>query len=118
MPIAKAIGEILDRTKSTAAGEYLFTMENGKAFTVQLFQRRVSTKALNQCGIPYLKPYTTRHTFAWTLAIRTDPNRLVDLMGHASKQMIYEVYGKYTKGLEQDRLAILRYFGKDFKTPL
>ncbi len=40
-------------------------------------------------------------------------NRLVNLMGHASKQMIYEVYGKYTKGLERDRLAILRYFGKE-----
>ncbi|MDD2541155.1 MAG: hypothetical protein PHH28_08935 [Desulfuromonadaceae bacterium] len=47
--------------------------------------------------------------------IRTDQNRLVDLMGHASKQMIFEVYGKYTEGLEQDRLAILRYFGRDFK---
>jgi integrase len=51
------------------------------------------------------------------LTIRVDQNRLVDLMGHASKQMIYEVYGKYTEGLEQDRLAILRYFGRDFKNP-
>ena len=38
-------------------------------------------------------------------------------MGHASKQMIFEVYGKYTEGLEQDRRAILRYFGRDFKNP-
>jgi integrase len=38
-------------------------------------------------------------------------------MGHASKQMIFEVYGKYTKGLESDRLAIFRYFGRDFKKP-
>jgi len=118
IPITKAIGEILDQAKSSSGGEYLFTMENGKTFTAELFQRRVWVKAIKTAGIPYRKPYTTRHTFAaWALAIRTDPNRLVDLMGHASKQMIYEVYGKYTKGLEQDRLAILRYFGKDFKTP-
>ena len=118
IPITKAIGEILEHARNTAQGEYLFTMEAGKHFTAELFQRRVWVKAVKEAGIPYRKPYTTRHTFAaWALAIRTDPNRLVDLMGHASKQMIYEVYGKYTKGLEQDRLAILRYFGKDFKIP-
>jgi integrase len=118
IPITKAIGEILEQAQKAATSEYLFTMDNGKTFTAELFQRRVWVKAIKAAGIPYRKPYTTRHTFAaWALAIRTDPNRLVDLMGHASKQMIYEVYGKYTKGLEQDRLAILRYFGKDFKTP-
>jgi len=36
------------------------------------------------------------------------------LMGHASKQMVYEVYGKYVEGLEKDRMAILRYFVRDF----
>jgi integrase len=35
-------------------------------------------------------------------------------MGHASKQMIFEVYGRYVEGLEKDRLAILRNFGRDF----
>ncbi|WP_156912175.1 hypothetical protein [Citrifermentans bremense] len=40
---------------------------------------------------------------------------LVNLMGHASKQMIYELYGRYVEGLEQDRLKILAYFGRDFK---
>jgi len=93
-------------------------MENGKTFSAELFQRRVWTKAMKLAGIPYRKPYTTRHTFAaWALVLRTDPNRLVDLMGHASKQMVFETYGKYTEGLEQDRLAILRYFGRDFRTP-
>jgi len=41
----------------------------------------------------------------------------VEINRHASKQMVYEVYGKYTEGLEQDRLAILRYYGRDFKNP-
>ncbi|QXM09166.1 hypothetical protein [Geomonas subterranea] len=91
-------------------------MENGMTFTAERFQRRVWVKALKQAVVQYRKPYTARHTFAaWALAIRTDQNRLVNLMGHASKQMIYEVYGRYVEGLEQDRLRILSYFGRDFK---
>lgn len=35
-------------------------------------------------------------------------------MGHASKQMIYEVYGNYVEGLEDDAEAILEYYGEDF----
>lgn len=115
IPITKAISEILDHAIQNATGEYLFKMKDGKIFTAELFQRRVWVKAMKASGIPYRKPYTTRHTFAaWALAIRTDQNRLVSLMGHASKQMVYEVYGKYTEGLEKDRMAILRYFGRDF----
>ncbi len=48
------------------------------------------------------------------LCIRQDLNKLVDLMGHASKRMIYDVYGKYVKGLEEDRLLVLEYFGRDY----
>lgn len=115
IPVTVAIGEILDFAKEHARGEYLFTMQNGDTFKAELFQRRVWRKALTVSGIAYRKPYTTRHTFAaWALAIRVDQNRLVSLMGHASKQMVYEVYGKYVEGLEKDRMAILRYFGRDF----
>jgi integrase len=35
-------------------------------------------------------------------------------MGHGSKKMIYEVYGDYVEGLEQDAPAIFAYFGRDF----
>ncbi len=84
--------------------------------TAEKFQRQVWVRALKNAGVKYRKPYTTRHSFAaWALAIRSDQNRLVNLMGHASKQMIYEVYGRYVEGLEHDRLKILAYFGKDFK---
>jgi integrase len=43
-----------------------------------------------------------------------NPLRLVKLMGHASKQMVYEVYGNYVEGLEEDGERIFEYFGKDF----
>ena len=38
-------------------------------------------------------------------------------MGHASKQMVYEVYGNYVEGLEEDAEAIYHYYGEDFITP-
>lgn len=116
VPLTRAITEILQGASDRATGDYLFTMDSGATFTAEKFQRQVWTRALMKAGVKYRKPYTTRHTFAaWALAIRTDQNRLVNLMGHASKQMIYEVYGRYVEGLEQDRLKILSYFGRDFK---
>ena len=48
------------------------------------------------------------------MTLRMDPNRLVNLMGHGSKKMIYEVYGNYVEGLEMDAGKISDYFGKDF----
>jgi len=115
--ITKAIHEILVKAIIDIKGENLFTLPDGRPFSAEKFQRLVWKRALEQAGIAYRKPYTTRHTFAaWSLTLGTDPNRLVSLMGHASKQMVYEVYGKYTEGLEEDREDILGYFGHDFLT--
>lgn len=114
--ITKAIGEILT---AAAVGkgphDRLFTQANGKTFTAEKFQRLAWKPALDAAGVPYRKPYTTRHTFAaWSLTVGTGPNKLVNLMGHASKQMIYEVYGRFVEGLDEDREAITEYFGEDF----
>jgi integrase len=38
-------------------------------------------------------------------------------MGHGSKKMVYEVYGDYIEGLEEDIWQILDYFGRDFVEP-
>jgi integrase len=37
-------------------------------------------------------------------------------MGHKSKEMVYETYGEYVEGLEEDRHKIFEYFGEDFIT--
>ena len=40
-----------------------------------------------------------RHSFAaWALTLRVDMLRLVALMGHRDKKMVYEVYGNYVEG--------------------
>jgi len=38
------------------------------------------------------------------------------LMGHGSKKMVYENYGKYMDGLEADQKKILAFLGTDFVT--
>ena len=35
-------------------------------------------------------------------------------MGHSSKLMVFETYGKYVEDLEDDEEDIIRYFGIDF----
>jgi integrase len=40
--------------------------------------------------------------------------KLVNLMGHSSKQMVYQLYGEYVEDLEDDVDDIIRYFGRDF----
>jgi integrase len=113
--ITTAINEILVNALANIKGDKLFTLADGRTFTAEKFQRLVWRRALEKAGVAYRKPYTTRHTFAaWSLTLGIDPNRLVNLMGHASKQMIYEVYGRYTEGLEEDQAGILGYFGEDF----
>ncbi|HEY5973287.1 MAG TPA: tyrosine-type recombinase/integrase, partial [Geobacteraceae bacterium] len=95
-------------------GPYLATMADGKRFNSSRFCK-VWKKAVQAAGIPEVTSYSARHSFAaWSLIIGVNPLRLVKLMGHASKQMVYEVYGNYVDGLEEDGDNILEYFGKDF----
>ena len=114
-PITQAVRKILDRAIAKANGEYLFTMKSGRHFDVDSYRKNVWTRALEMANIIYQVPYTLRHTFAaWLLTIEIDKNRLVYLMGHGSKKMVYEDYGKYVKNLEKDKDKILRFFGEDF----
>ena len=115
LSITEALRERLDTVMERSENKYVFGMKSGRIFDVDSFRKNPWTTAFKKAGIPYKVPYTMRHTFAaWALALRMDPNRLVHLMGHGSKKMIYEVYGNYVEGLETDAGQILQYFGKDF----
>ncbi|TWJ19769.1 Arm DNA-binding domain-containing protein [Geobacter argillaceus] len=95
-------------------GRRLITLKGGKPITPSEFYD-AWVKAGKQAGLPHRVPYVLRHSFAaWALTIGITPHRLVGLMGHGSKQMVYEVYGDYVEGLEEDREKILGYFGEDF----
>jgi integrase len=115
LPITAALRERLDTVLIRSEGKYVFGMKSGRIFDVNSFRKNPWATAFKKTGLPYKVPYTMRHTFAaWALTLRMDPNKLVNLMGHGSKKMIYEVYGNYVEGLETDAGKILDYFGKDF----
>ena len=116
LPITEAIKQRLDILMARAEGEYLFTMEGGLKFDNNSFGKYVWKKAFELSGVKYRCPYSLRHSHAaWALAIGTPMDKMVSLMGHGSRQMIYEVYGKYIPGIEADVEKIRRYFGEDFK---
>lgn len=96
---------------------FLVTTREGGPMTHTAFGR-AWTRALVASGITHRVPYCLRHSFAaWSLCIGVDLNRMVALMGHATKQMIFERYGRYVDGLEQDKSRILELFGRDFLDP-
>ncbi|MBI5191479.1 MAG: tyrosine-type recombinase/integrase [Nitrospirae bacterium] len=107
----KRLDVVIGRSKS----EHLFTMKDGTPFD-DSFRKTIWKNALKQSGVKYRPPYSMRHShIAWALNIGADENRLVYLAGHSSKQMIYEVYGSYVPGIENDKHKILECFGEDFK---
>jgi len=112
--ITRAIRERLDTILNRSSSPHVFTMEDGKRFNSSRFCK-VWKKGVDAGGITPVTSYSARHSFAaWSLIIGINPLRLVKLMGHASKQMVYEVYGNYVEGLEEDGERIFEYFGKDF----
>lgn len=116
IPMTDALRLQLHRMTCLAPNSpYLFPMDNGKPFNGNSFRKIVWNKALEGSQIAYKTPYSTRHTFcAWALTIGMNPMKLVNLMGHSSKQMVYQVYGEYVEDLEDDVEDIIGYFGKDF----
>ncbi len=116
IPLTRAIERVLDQVWSRSGSDFIFTTTSGGIFNTESFRRNTWTTALKKAGVAYRVPYSTRHTFAaWSLTMNINPNKIVSLMGHGSKQMIYEVYGKYVEGLETDVGKISDYFGNDFK---
>lgn len=118
IPITQAIRKRLDVLLERSTGDLLVTTKAGKTFRPADFLKNIWSKAGQASGITDKVPYSMRHSFAaWALTLQIDPNRLVRLMGHGSKKMIYEVYGDYIDGLEEDFWLILEYFGRDFVEP-
>jgi integrase len=116
IPVSAAVRRVVDQAAAQVEGDYLFAMASGIPFDGDNFRKNAWTRALKRAEIPHRKVYALRHTFAaWSLISGIHPERLVRLMGHGSKQMVYEVYGKYVEGLETDREQIREYVGEDFR---
>ncbi len=116
IPMTEAIRKVIGRMQILAPeSPSLFPMDNGRPFDGNSFRKIVWNKALKESQAAYKTPYSSRHTFcAWALTIGMNPMKLVNLMGHSSKQMVYQTYGDYVEDLEDDTDDIIRYFGVDF----
>lgn len=112
VPITPAIRACLDEllARSTEDQPYVIVMADGSPYSHTRLKDNIWEPAFKRARLPYVRPYATRHTFAaWSMSIGVDINKLERLMGHSSKQMLYEVYGKYVAGLEKDVAAIRGY---------
>lgn len=115
IPITDAINQRLQILIERKQSDLLFSTPEGSIINPANFRKTIWEKAQRSTGITGKVPYSLRHSFAaWALAVGIDMNRLVRLMGHGSKQMVYEVYGHYIEGLEEDREKIRSYLGEDF----
>ncbi len=97
---------------------WLVTTKNGTVFHSANFRKDVWEKAQKASGITDKVPYSLRHTFAaWSLTLGIDMNKLVRLMGHGSKKMVYELHRGAGRGcLEDSRVlwaGLHRNKGKD-----
>lgn len=112
--ITTAMRACLDEAERTASDEYLFRASDGNHFSCVVYYKPWVI-AVKEAGVQYMKPYSTRHTFAaWSLVAGILPDLLVDIMGHGSKEMVYEVYGKWREDLQKDAENIRHFFGEDF----
>lgn len=115
IPLTRAIRQRIEQAMASSPSDYVFVMADGSTFNYASFYKNVWVKAMERAGIGHRVAYIARHTFAaWALTVGLPPLKLVRLMGHGSKQMVYEVYGQYAEGLEEDEELILDYFGADF----
>jgi len=115
IPITQRMRIILDEVLARTDSLYVFAEPDGSPYLREGFIEDYWSKPFENTGIRYRPPYSMRHSFAaWSLLIGVDPLRLVNLMGHGNKQMVFEVYGNYIEGVEEDYWDILDYFGKDY----
>ena len=110
--INRAIDAAIDQNQENSI--FVFLGKRGGVFKERAF-REAWYAACDKAGIERVAPYALRHCFvAYSELLGIDKQRIIGLMGHADKDMIDRVYGKYVTFLEKDRQDIKDYFGEDY----
>jgi len=79
--------------------EYLFKTQYNQPYRdTHVFTEKFWRVSLKKLNIEYRRPYNTRHTYATNMLYRNlvTPVQLAQLLGHASTQMVYDVYVNYS----------------------
>ncbi|MBV7404501.1 site-specific integrase [Enterobacter sp. ENT03] len=71
--------------------------------------------AVKRAGIRHRKAYQSRHTYAcWSLSAGANPSFIASQMGHASAQMVFNVYGAWMADSSTEQIAMLNQKLGDF----
>lgn len=71
--------------------------------------------AMKRAGIRHRKAYQSRHTYAcWSLSAGANPSFIASQMGHASAQMVFNVYGAWMADSSSEQIAMLNQRLADF----
>lgn len=71
--------------------------------------------AMKRAGIRHRKAYQSRHTYAcWSLSAGANPSFIASQMGHASAQMVFNVYGSWMADSSAEQIAMLNQKLADF----
>ncbi|POP44959.1 integrase [Superficieibacter electus] len=71
--------------------------------------------ALKRAGIRHRKAYQSRHTYAcWSLSAGANPSFIASQMGHASAQMVFDVYGAWMADSSAEQIAMLNHKLSDY----
>lgn len=117
IPMTAAMKRCLDAAMAVSPNEYVFSLPSGKRVSFSTF-RKAWDRALRAAKLTNKTPYSTRHSLVqWSLVAGMTPVRLVEIMGHRDKQMIFGVYGRYRHGLVEESRDIIEYLGWDYLAP-
>lgn len=71
--------------------------------------------AMKRAGIRRRKAYQSRHTYAcWSLSAGANPSFIANQMGHASAQMVFNVYGAWMADSSAEQITMLNQKLADF----
>ncbi len=98
---------LIDQKNYTELGDVFLNPFTGKPWKDDSpVRKRAWIPALKKAGIPYVKPYVTRHTFASNmLSSGRPPMWVVQQMGHTDLSQIISTYAKWIPR-EEDQLDV------------
>jgi integrase len=124
--MSQPVYEALRRQQAATAalGEYVFCTREGTPLDNKNFSDRVWYPLLRHLGFAPRRPYQMRHTAAtlW-LASGEAPEWVARQLGHASTQMLFQVYSRYVPNMTRqdgsaiDRLLATRFASTNLQAP-
>jgi len=100
--IRPSMRKVLEEQRELTKGfgsEYVFVNTEGRPVRQEKVGE-VWQRAIARSGLPYRRPYETRHSFAsWALASGKSSGWVANTLGHVDTSMVCRTYGRYIPNL-------------------